>query len=150
MRKPIQVLVFPYRKRKDQEYEFCIFFRKKMNIWQGIAGGGEDDETPLETAIREVHEETGISETAKFFQLSAISSTPVVNITGQFTWGPEVYVVTEYSFGVDATGQDIILSDEHKEYKWVSYKEAMELLNWDSNRTALWELNTRLEKNDMS
>lgn len=149
MRKPIQILVFPYREKNEGQYEFCIFYRKKMQIWQGIAGGAEDDETPLDTAIREVYEETGIDKNSKFNQLSAISTTPVVNITGEFTWGPETYVVTEYSFGVNATSQEIKLSSEHKDYKWVTYDEAMSLLNWDSNKTALWELNVRLTNNDL-
>ena len=42
---------------------------------------------------------------------------------------------------------DIKLSNEHKEYKWVEYNEAMEKLRYDSNKTALWELNERLIKN---
>ena len=29
MRKPKQVLVFLYRKNKNNEYEYCIFYRKK-------------------------------------------------------------------------------------------------------------------------
>lgn len=148
MRKPIQILVFPYRKCKKSEYEFCVFYRKKMNIWQGIAGGVEDNENPLQTAIREVFEETGINN-CKFNQLSATSTIPVVNITGEYTWGDNVYVVNEYSFGVDATDQEINLSNEHKEYKWVNYEDAMKLLSFDSNKTALWELNERLKNNDL-
>lgn len=38
-----------------------------------------------------------------------------------------------------------MLSSEHKEYRWVEYDEAMRLLKYDSNKTALWELNERLK-----
>ena len=38
-----------------------------------------------------------------------------------------------------------MLSSEHKEYRWVKYDEAMRLLKYDSNKTALWELNERLK-----
>lgn len=50
----------------------------------------------------------------------------------------------------DATGYEINLSNEHKEMKWVKYEEATKLLNWDSNKTALWELYKRLNAGDIS
>jgi len=34
---------------------------------------------------------------------------------------------------------------EHLKYQWFTYDDAMEKLNWDSNKTALWELNYRIE-----
>jgi broad specificity phosphatase PhoE len=40
----------------------------------------------------------------------------------------------------------ITLSREHTDYRWVAYAEAARLLRWDSNRTALWELNERLTR----
>ena len=38
------------------------------------------------------------------------------------------------------------LSQEHTEYEWVDYKTALKRLRYDSNKTALWELNERLTK----
>jgi dATP pyrophosphohydrolase len=62
-------------------------------------------------------------------------------------WGPEVYVVSERAFGVCLNeAQAIALSREHVEHRWVPYEEAARLLRWDSNRTALWELNERLTR----
>jgi dATP pyrophosphohydrolase len=52
--------------------------------------------------------------------------------------------VPEYSFGVDVGACDLQLSDEHKEFQWLSYAEALTRLTYDSNKTALWELNQRL------
>ena len=50
----------------------------------------------------------------------------------------------EYSFAVDVSGQELDLSHEHDKVRWLSFKEAMRLLTWESNRIALWELNERL------
>lgn len=36
------------------------------------------------------------------------------------------------------------LSHEHTEYKWLTYAEAQTVLRYDSNKTALWELNRRI------
>ena len=59
-------------------------------------------------------------------------------------WGPDVLVVPEYAFGADADGQEIVLSEEHESFRWVDYNTAQELLRFDSNNNALWELDYRL------
>lgn len=148
MRKPKQVLVFLYRKNEDENYEYCIFYRDKLKFWQGISGGVEDDESLIETVKREVFEETGII-VDDIYQLSTVSSIPVVDVMGEFFWGNDVYVVPEYSFGVPLENYDIHLSSEHREYKWCLFDEAYEKLKFDSNKTALWELNQRLLSNDI-
>lgn len=147
MRKPIQVLIIPYRKLGNGNYEFCLFFREDLKVWQGIAGGVEDDETITQSAIREVVEESGLSSNSRLIKLSSFTTMPSVNITGT-KWEEKTYIVYEYSFGVEATKQKISLSNEHLEYKWVIYDDAIKLLTWDSNKTALWELNERLKKGD--
>ena len=148
MRKQKQVLVFLYRKNEDENYEYCIFYRDKLKFWQGISGGVEDDESLIETVKREVFEETGII-VDDIYQFSTVSSIPVVDVMGEFFWGNDVYVVPEYSFGVPLENYDIHLSSEHREYKWCLFDEAYEKLKFDSNKTALWELNQRLLSNDI-
>lgn len=37
--------------------------------------------------------------------------------------------------------------DEHTEFKWLGYNEAVEILKYDGNKTALWELKCRIEQN---
>ena len=146
MRAPFQILVFPYLKTKSGNIKYCIFKRKDLKTWQGIAGGGENEESPIETAKRETFEEAGISTKNKFIQLSSIASIPVEAISG-FIWGKDTLVIPEYSFGVEVRNKDISLKDEHTKYEWMSFEEGLEKLEWDSNKTALWELNYRLTKN---
>ena len=148
MRKPRQVLVFLYRRNQNNLYEYCIFYRNRLKFWQGLSGGVEDDESLIETVKREVYEETGVR-VNDIYQLSSVSSIPVVDVKGDFFWGNDVYVVPEYSFGVPLENYDIHLSSEHQEYKWALFEEAYEKLRFDSNKTALWELNQRLLNNDM-
>ena len=99
MRAPYQVLIILYKKHNNNIL-YGIFYRNSHPIWQFISGGGENQEIPIETVIREIKDEYG----------------------------------------------DIHLSSEHKEYKWVEYDEALKKLKYDSNKTALWELNERLKK----
>ena len=149
MRQPKQVLTFLYRKNKNNEYEYCIFYRNKKEFWQGLSGGVEDNESLIQTVKREILEETGIKAN-DILELSSISTIPVVNITGEYTWGKDVYVVTEYSFGALLENQNIKLSSEHKKYEWLSYDEAYKRLTYDSNKTALWELNERLLRKELN
>ena len=142
MRRPKQVLVFLYKK-VGNDYFYCIFLRKN-NVWQGISGGVEDDEALIDTVKREVLEETG-NVVSNIIELSSVSSIPVVSVVGDFRFGDDIYVISEYSFGVECSG-DIVLSSEHKDYKWMSYAEAISCLEYDSNKTALWELNERLKR----
>lgn len=145
MRQPYETLIFPYRK-VNTEYEFAIFLRDDMKIWQGVCGGGEEGETIIETAKRETFEEAGLSYESEFMQLETITMIPVVSVKGNFYWGEDVFLVKEYCFGVDATDQEIKLSDEHPEYRWLNYDEAKKILKWDSDKTALWELNEKLKR----
>lgn len=58
-----------------------------------------------------------------------------------------MFYADEYAFAVNINGKEIILSNEHEEYKWVGFKEAKELLKYDSNKSAVWELNEKLKRN---
>ncbi len=142
-RAPFQVLVLPYR-RTANTFEFAVFSRSDYECWQGVAGGGEDDETPLEAARREAYEEASISRQTGFLPLQATCSVPVHIFAESALWDRNTFVIPQHSFGVDCTGQQISLSHEHTEVQWLCYAEAYERLTYDSNRTALWELNQRV------
>ena len=145
MRIPKQVLIIPYR-IIDNKIEYCIFKRKDMDAWQWIAGGAEDfDEDIIASAKREFFEETSIKD-AQIQQLEMTCKIPVVNVVKDFIWGEDVFYSEEYSFAVNITDEKIQLSNEHTEYKWVDYKEAKSLLRYDSNKSALWELDVKLKR----
>ncbi|HEY4403124.1 MAG TPA: NUDIX pyrophosphatase [Xanthobacteraceae bacterium] len=148
-RAPLQILVLPFRYAADGCIEYAILRRHDHAdaCWQGVAGGAELGESAMEAARREMAEEAGISVNARLLPLDAIGSVPACEFRERDLWGPDLYVVTEHAFGVCIEdGQAITISNEHTEYRWVSYEEAAKLLRWDSNRTALWELNERLSR----
>jgi len=145
-REPFQVLVLPYRSKGCGQFEYAVFKRSDDANWQGIAGGGEDNDSPLEAARRETWEESRIPVESNFVVLDTISSVPVTCFPDSYLWGENIFVIPEYSFGVDASGRQLVLSGEHSEYKWVDFEEAEKLLKYDSNKVALWELNQRLKR----
>lgn len=136
------MLIFPFIKGKDKYY-YAIFERKDLGIWQGLAGGGEGDEAPLEAARREAYEEAAIDKNSHYIRLSSITTIPAVNICG-LLWG-DVVMIPEFSFGVKVQSRELKISGEHIQYVWLSCDEAINKLRYDSNKSALWELNYRLE-----
>ena len=143
-RAAFQILTIPYV-RGEKETLFCLFKRADMGIWQWIAGGGEGDETPLQAAKRESYEEANIGKEEKFIELKTI--TPIPSYCFKEFKDSDTFVLPEYAFGVEVMGSEIRISHEHSAYKWVIYEEAMKLLKYDGNKTALWELKNLIEKN---
>jgi len=146
---PLQVLVLPFRQSTDGAIEYAIFRRSDCgdDCWQGLAGGAEVGESAEQAAQREAMEEAGVPLDAPLIPLDAAASVPATQFRDRHLWGPDLYVVTERAFGVRLDHSVVItLSREHTDYRWVAYAEAAQLLRWDSNRTALWELNERLTR----
>lgn len=144
MRAAFQILVIPYR-IMDNSPLYCVFHRADLDQWQFIAGGGEEDETPLEAANRETFEESGV-QPDKWVALKSLSYIPAAAVSEKHRqhWSQDTYVIPEYAFGFECQ-EDIRLSHEHTEFVWLPYDEAIKKLKWDSNRTAVYELNCRLE-----
>lgn len=146
MRTPYQILLFPYIKKGDRFY-YALFKREDMDVWQGIAGGGEKKEKPIDAVKREAFEEGGIPLNSKYVRLASMATIPVANICG-FKWGGNIAIIPEFSFSVEMHNKNLKISREHKCYKWFLFDEAIKKLKWDSNKTALWELNYRLLKKE--
>jgi dihydroneopterin triphosphate diphosphatase len=144
-RAAFQVLVIPFRfDQTNREPEYLLFRRAERAVWQWIAGGGEGDEKPEQAARREAFEEAGISQDARLIQLDSMASIPAIHFADRHLWGNDVFVIPEFSFGVEVQSKEVRLSGEHSACEWLDYEAAQNRLEWDSNRTALWELHSRL------
>ncbi|MEK7172479.1 MAG: NUDIX pyrophosphatase [Patescibacteria group bacterium] len=142
MRAPYQVLIFPFIKEAGKYY-YAIFERRDLGIWQGIAGGGEGNESPIEAARREACEEALIDKKARYIRLASMTTIPAVNICG-LKWG-DIIMIPELAFGVEAPSKELKISHEHTQYLWLSYEQAIKKLKYDSNKSALYELDYRLK-----
>jgi dATP pyrophosphohydrolase len=143
MRAPFQVLVFPYQILNEQP-RYLIGQRSDNGAWQAISGGGEDNESTLEAAKRELKEETYLIG-CDWQQLDSMCMLPKVYYAGHESWANHQFVVPEYSFSVRVSAEPQ-LSNEHTKFRWCSFQEASEYLKYDSNKIALWELNQRLQR----
>ena len=148
MRAPFQILAIPYRITPDLQY--CVLHRSDFDQYQFVAGGGEDDENAMDAAVREIKEEINIIPKS-VIQLTSIAYIPanVISEHHREHWSADTYVIPEYTFGFECESE-ICLSDEHIGFEWLNYEDAMSKLTWDSNKTALYELNCRLHDKKIS
>ena len=143
-RAPFQILVIPYRRLNDGDFEFAVLQRSDDSAWQFIAGGGDEGETPQEAAVREAFEEAMVPADSEWIRLDAIASIPRTAFPGGAHWPDDLHVVPEHCFAVDVSGVELAISGEHAELEWLGYEQAYRRLRWQSNQVALWELNQRL------
>ena len=126
----------------DKGLKFLILKRneKKLyeHLWQGVAGKIEKDEESWQTAIRELKEETGLDPVKMF----------VADHVSQFyeKHGDRVNLVPV--FGIEVDSKNVILSDEHIEYKWVDFKEAFDTLVWNGQKKGIQTVYNMVSNND--
>lgn len=149
-RRPEQVHIFLYH-HSEQGYEYAVFQRSDTDYcWQGVCGGVEDEETPAQSARRELMEEAGITAALPLYPLQSMSYLPLDVFGPEETenWGMDVVIVPMYFFAMPFDGK-IVLSDEHAEVRWLPYQEAYDLIYYLDQKIALYELNLRLQRGNM-
>ncbi|TDF39976.1 dihydroneopterin triphosphate diphosphatase [Alteromonadaceae bacterium M269] len=108
-------------------------------FWQSVTGTMEGDETPTETALREVFEETGIDIQAKGYQLVDCRHTSQYEIRERWLhrYPPGTKFNTEYCFALSVERTDHIKLTEHLAFGWYSKEEAIKKAWSDSNKQAI-------------
>jgi dihydroneopterin triphosphate diphosphatase len=141
-----QVLVLPYT-IQNNIIKYAVFHRSDMQVLQFIAGGGEDGETPLQSAKREAYEEAGIKYDNKYYSLETCCSISTECFKAyRNIWGKDCLVIPEYAFVVNVTSELMELSNEHTDYEWMDYETAKQKLRYDSNKVALWEVDNKIRR----
>ncbi|MFQ6678778.1 MAG: NUDIX pyrophosphatase [Fidelibacterota bacterium] len=142
----VQVLVrvidgYVFRKTENG-LRFLMLKRAKTkqyeHLWQGVAGKIEDGEKAWQAAIRELKEETGLTPKQMF----------IADHVSRFyeTHGDRVNLVPVFGIAVDSN--EVELSHEHCEFRWVNFDEAMDLLVWQGQKQGLQVVNEMVIRND--
>lgn len=134
------MLILPFRRTATGAFEFAALRRSDDGRWQGVAGGGEDDESPAETARRELGEELDIDSSAPLFALRTVGQVPADVFEARSDWPDSLESLPEHTFAIDCTGQRLRLSDEHTAIEWDDADATAQRRSWPTNRFALEEL----------
>lgn len=135
----VDAYVYRYTKTK---LKFLILKRSKTKIyehlWQGVAGKIEDGETASQTAIRELKEETDLAP-YKMFVADHVSS---------FYESHFDRINLVPVFGIEVRSKNIVLSEEHYEYKWLEFDKAYSRLTWNGQKKGLKVIHEMLNSDD--
>ncbi len=144
-KQPVSVLVVIY----TAALEVLLLERgDHPGYWQSVTGSREAGETLLETAIREVREETGLDATRH--KLTDWQSQNVYEIYPQWRhrYAPHTTHNTEHVFGLELPHPVAVqLSPrEHLKYQWLAWQDAAATVFSPSNRAAILELPARVHR----
>ena len=96
-------------------------------IWQGVTGKIKPGETAWQAAVRELHEETGLTP-ARMWTVDRVNF---------FYEAAEDRMNSIPVFGVEVEGAEITLSQEHQRYRWCTIDQAVNLILWEQQRQGL-------------
>lgn len=126
----------------DEGVQFLLMKRNQNKIyehlWQGVAGKIESGETASKAAIRELKEETGLDPVNMF----------VADHVSRFyeTHGDRINLVPV--FGIEVDSEEVILSEEHIDFKWVSIDDALNTLIWNGQKKGIQTVYDMVKSND--
>ena len=127
-----------FRKEEDNIHYLLLHYpsgsRASKDYWDFPKGHIEKEEKEIETAGREVEEETGLKE------LEFISGFKE-QIEYFFKLKGETVFKTVVFFLAETKTKEIKISFEHIGYQWLPYKEAQEQLTFDNAKTILKKAN---------
>lgn len=120
----------------------------KPGYWQSVTGSKDRPDEPLvETCVREVAEETGITIGSDEVPLSALRDWNLANVyeiypVWRHRYAPGVTHNTEHVFGLTVpAGTPVTLSPrEHLQYRWMPWREAADRCFSPSNAEAVLHL----------
>lgn len=135
----IDAYVYSYESNK---LSFLLLKRSRSKIyeylWQGVAGKIEKNELAWQAALRELKEETGLTAQRMF----------VADYVSKFyeKHGDRINLVPV--FGIEVKNKKVSLSEEHCNFKWLSFKEAHAKLTWNGQKKGLKVVHSMLNSKD--
>ncbi len=142
-KKPVSVLVVVHTPALDV---LLLERARHPGFWQSVTGSQEGDEALIDTARREVREETGIDVTT--VELCDWHQTNRYEIFAEWRhrYAPGVTRNAEHVFGLclPRPVAVTIAGDEHLAYRWLPWRDAaVACFSW-SNRDAILQLPRRI------
>jgi len=137
-KQPVSVLVVIHS--PAPQYDILLLERAAHpGYWQSVTGSQEDDEALLETARREVREETGIEADRGEFIDWRHTNRYEIFAEWRFRYAPGVTHNTERVFGLEVpVGTPVRLNPrEHTNHQWLPWQAAADACFSSSNAEAV-------------
>lgn len=129
MKKEVSCGAIIFRREKDQIYFLLL---KYPNYWGFPKGIKEEKEEEIETAKREVEEETGIKDLKFILGFRRAYQY-------QFWKAGKRVLKTAIFFLAETKEKNVRISWEHEGYAWLSFEEAIKKLKFEEDKKNLKE-----------
>ncbi|HEU0234360.1 MAG TPA: dihydroneopterin triphosphate diphosphatase [Gallionella sp.] len=112
--------------------------------WQSVTGSCEAGETLVETALREVREETGLDASQYALSDWQVQNDYEIYPQWRHRYSPGITRNTEHVFGLQLPHPVAVqlTPREHLSFQWLAWQDAAEKVFSPSNRAAILELPT--------
>ena len=134
-KRPESVLVVIHNTRG----EVLLLRRTRPNdFWQSVTGSLRWGESPANAARRELYEETGIMAGDALIDLARGERFPILP-AWRTRYAPGAHTNIEHWFALRLTQRRLprLHPDEHGEYRWLPYPQALRLASSWTNRKAI-------------
>ncbi len=117
---------------KNNDLEFLLLKRaaneKYPGLWQMVSGSVDENEKAFQTALREIKEETNLTP-LKFWV--------VPNINSFYLYEQDEISLVPVFAAMVGSREQVIISNEHTDFKWVRKTETKKLLAWPGQRKSV-------------
>jgi 8-oxo-dGTP pyrophosphatase MutT (NUDIX family) len=129
----VQIVIFS-RNKKNKDINYLLLKRSDSDdvypgIWQVCTGTSVIGEASLDTALREVQEETGINAYLNLWLVPKVASYFSLK-RNAICFSPIFAIEIESNF-------EVIISEEHSEYLWVNSEKAKQMLVIPSHKESI-------------
>lgn len=135
-KRPESVLVIMF----NEDHQVLVLQREDdPTFWQSVTGSLEDDEVPIQTALREVEEETGIDivNTGLILADCRQVNQYVIRPDWRYRYAQGVDKNFEYVFCVQIPKLSTIILTEHLDYLWLDKAQAIDKVWSKTNKQAI-------------
>ena len=112
--------------------------------WEFARGAIEAGESELKAAQREIHEETGLKDLDYIDGFREINSWFYNNSKEKTVHKEAIFFLAK------STSQDVKLSPEHSDYRWLPFREAHNQLTFTKSKMILTQAHHYIEKHQLN
>ena len=125
-------VIVVFKEEEDNKFLILQQVDTKDDDWSFPKGHSEEGEIPMQTAMRELREETGIIEIS-------ILDIPLIREEYEiFHHGENRLKVNEYFIGIISERKEVILDGkELSAYKWATFEEGLDTFTYPGRREIL-------------
>lgn len=127
--------------KENQRY--YLLLRYTADHWGLVKGHVETNETEKQTLTREIYEETKLEEFEIIPNFKESDTYTYSRNNQKFDKLVIYYLVKSNNF-------NIIISNEHKEYIWLKYEEAIDRMTYKNTKVILKKAETLLKSQDIN